>query len=222
MEIEYKAAIFDFDGVIVDSERRRLKTYELLFRELFNKKIAFVEEELIGNSEIENIKKLLKQNDVKYEDLSFLLKRRHRLLMKEAEKGFSFHKSIMYIIKEINKINIPYVICSNSTKDYVERALIKNEYVKPISIVVPEGGLRPKPFTDMLEKAIELLKMSKKNILGFEDSISGLEAYNRMSMDCVYVKNSYRMDKINYKYIMNNDDLNDAKKILKLFGVKDD
>ena len=67
MKIKYEAFLFDLDGVLIDSEEYRLETYRTVFFDLFQLKIEFNRDELIGKSEKENIQSLLQQYNLEIE-----------------------------------------------------------------------------------------------------------------------------------------------------------
>ena len=78
---KYSVAIFDFDGVIANSESIRLNTYKILFKNKFNIDIEFNEKSLIGNSENSNLIYLLDKYNLN-SNIESLKDLRKKLLIK--------------------------------------------------------------------------------------------------------------------------------------------
>ncbi len=169
------AIIFDFDGVIVNSEPLWFKAAKLSLIEMnlkYNDKITY--KNTIGMIS-ENVWKILLKSDLdtnqkKKLNLIYRLKL-HLLFDKEL-------KLTTGIISFLKKNELPIKIVSNASKKYINETLnrfnIKNFRKK--DIISCSGKLNPKPMPDGYLKAVNDLNVPINNILVIEDSDVGIEA----------------------------------------------
>jgi|TARA_B100000787_G_C16171471_1_gene286746 beta-phosphoglucomutase len=169
------AIIFDFDGVIVNSEPLWFKAAKLSLIEMnlkYDDKITY--KNTIGMIS-ENVWKILLKSDLdtnqkKKLNLIYRLKL-HLLFDKEL-------KLTTGIISFLKKNELPIKIVSNASKKYINETLnrfnIKNFRKK--DIISCSGKLNPKPMPDGYLKAVNDLNVPINNILVIEDSDVGIEA----------------------------------------------
>ena len=221
--MKFKAIFFDFDGVIVDSEKRRLETYRILFHSEFGKDIAFNPKNLIGRAEKENLLYLLEKEKIKNFNLEELRKKRKKILLKEAEKGFDFFKITINIIKYLNSIKFPYLICSNSGKEYIRKSMEKNEIIKPLFILSVEDVIRPKPAPDLFFKCVDILGLDKEEALIVDDSPLWIKESKKYGFKSVGFLSNFNRDELKgaYFYIDPNDHLS-VNKFLEMVGINND
>ena len=169
------AIIFDFDGVIVNSEPLWFKAAKLSLIEMnlkYDDKITY--KNTIGMIS-ENVWKILLKSDLdtnqkKKLNSTYRLKL-HLLFDKEL-------KLTTGIIGFLKKNELPIKIVSNASKKYINETLnrfnIKNFRKK--DIISCSGKLNPKPMPDGYLKAVNDLNIPINNILVIEDSDVGIEA----------------------------------------------
>ena len=169
------AIIFDFDGVIVNSEPLWFKAAKLSLIEMnlkYDDKITY--KNTIGMIS-ENVWKILLKSELdtnqkKKLNLTYRLKL-HLLFNKEL-------KLTTGIIGFLKKNELPIKIVSNASKKYINETLnrfnIKNFRKK--DIISCSGKLNPKPMPDGYLKAVNDLNIPINNILVIEDSDVGIEA----------------------------------------------
>lgn len=171
-----EAIIFDFDGVIFDTEPLWFKSSILTLKKLklkINNKITYKNTigvhsdrvfEMLLNEKLE-VKKLKKINDV--------YKKESKKIFKKKLKPFIFLRSF------IKKTNAELAIVSNSDYKFINK-LLQNadlkKYFKNGNIISCNKNLKPKPNPDGYIYAIEKLKVKKANILIIEDSENGISA----------------------------------------------
>ena len=189
--IKVKAAIFDFDGTLVDSES------------LYTKALIHTSNEM----------NILKEVDFKYlagyqtKDIEDILKKEGNYIpdnfFKEAE--IYFRKIIETdletfdgVIETLERLkNIDIVIASNSSIDYVKRMSEKksiSKYIKDYSCY--NGELKAKPAPDLFLNAFELLKkldnnIKKEDVIIFEDSLAGIIGAKKTGITTAAITNSY-------------------------------
>ncbi len=173
-----KNIIFDFDGVLVDSEIIVAKS---LSRYLKKRNIVFEEKEFakfVGNKTIDVVGKLsnifnIKDKDIFFEDIMLLTK---DLYSNELQSI----NGVEYFLKNIQQNKY---IGSNNIKERIIQGLKKvnlNSFFKFNSIFSFDLVGVPKPNPDIYLKAIEDSKINKNETIIIEDSsigvISGVSA----------------------------------------------
>ena len=189
-KIKLEAAIFDFDGTLVDSET------------------------LYTKSLIETANKMNVLQDVDFESMAgYQTQDMYNILIKSHyvpdnffdETADYFHKiietdletfdGVMETLERLKNINI--VIASNSDISYVKNISNKkgfSKYIKDYSC--HNEKLKAKPEPDLFLNAFEILKklndnLKKENVLIFEDSLAGVEGAKKTGIKIAAITNSY-------------------------------
>ena len=194
-KIKLEAAIFDFDGTLVDSET------------------------LYTKSLIETANKMNVLQDVDFESMAgYQTQDMYNILIKSHyvpdnffdETADYFHKiietdletfdGVMETLERLKNINI--VIASNSDISYVKNISDKkgfSKYIKDYSC--HNEKLKAKPEPDLFLNAFEILKklndnLKKENVLIFEDSLAGVEGAKKTGIKIAAITNSYSKEEL--------------------------
>ena len=198
-KIKIKAAIFDFDGTLVDSES--LYTKSLIYMADKMKVLEDVDFEAMAGYQTNDIKKMLKeQNYYVPDNFFFFFEKYFRQIIETDLETFD---NVMETLEKLKTIDI--VIASNSRIDYVKRMSEKKgiaKYIKDYSCF--NEKLKAKPEPDLFLHAFELLKkynsnLKKEEVLIFEDSLAGVEGAKKTGIKIAAVTNSYDMEKLKDK-----------------------
>ena len=199
-----KGILFDFDGVILDTEPLWFKAVINTLKYLkipYNKKINYKDQ--IGVHSDIAIKRLFINKISKIQE-----KQINIVLEKQINKIFSKKISVSTFLKKfLKQTNLPYAIVSNSPKKHIIKLLKKENmyrYFNIDMIISCQGRLRPKPFPDGFIKGLSILKISAKNTLVIEDSDSGIESAKNAGIKNIlrYTnKDKNLANKIKYKNI---------------------
>ena len=167
-----KAIIFDFDGVIVDTERKKFKELQNLmnstkfiltecdFKDMIGKKTSAFLSEKFPDMDKKEIKKTEEQ-------------RRKKLKNTEEKILPGLKKLILYL--QSKKIKI--AITTGTVKEIVEKTLRSNEISSFFdTIVTGEDFKESKPFPECYEKTLKKLQLNPSEIIVIEDSIAGIKA----------------------------------------------
>jgi len=169
-----KNIIFDFDGVLVDSEILVAKS---LSRYLANKNIHFEEEEFskfAGKKTIQIVSELSSFFNIKDEKL-FLSD-----IMLIAERLYSYElKTVFGVSNFLKNTSHNRFIGSNNIKNRIIQGLKKvklNSYFSANSIFSFDVVGIPKPKPDIFLKAIEEARIKTSETIIIEDSAIGIQA----------------------------------------------
>ena len=172
-----KLVLFDFDGVLINSEMFYLDFWS---KNLSIHNIFFSEKDLIGKNNIQ----FLNQFDftaVQIENLIFEKQKAETNFFKNA----IMDDSLKLLIKLLSK-HLTIAIVSNNSLFNITNFLINNDCFNFFNqIVSNDSGLKPKPNPEMYLKAILLHQIKKEEALIIEDSPIGFESAKKASIDFV-------------------------------------
>ena len=177
-----KAIIFDFDGVIFDTEPlwfaaaiKSLKKLELEY----DKKITY--KDTIGIASNIVFEKLLDKK-------KYILQKKKINFIYENELKLNFSKKIkpfQYLNMFLKKINLKTIIVSNSSKKHIVNLLTKSnlyKYFHDDNIISCINDIKSKPEPDGYNFGAELLGLQKSKILVIEDSEIGITAAKKANI----------------------------------------
>lgn len=184
---EYKAFIFDLDGVLVDSEALRIQTYKELFKNNFNVQIEMINADFIGKSEESNLNFLIEKYSLKA-DINVLIKQRKILLEKIAKKKINFNIPIINFLLLAKKMDLSTAICTNSHRDYLKIIMKRLSPTVEVDLLLSKEDVKnSKPDPEIYLMASSMLKVGPEECLVFEDSKPGKEAAKNANMDVIIV-----------------------------------
>jgi HAD superfamily hydrolase (TIGR01509 family) len=184
---EYKAFIFDLDGVLVDSEALRIQTYKELFKNNFNVQIEMINADFIGKSEESNLNFLIEKYSLKA-DINALIKQRKILLEKIAKKKINFNIPIINFLLLAKKMDLSTAICTNSHRDYLKIIMKRLSPTVEVDLLLSKEDVKnSKPDPEIYLMASSMLKVGPEECLVFEDSKPGKEAAKNANMDVIIV-----------------------------------
>lgn len=201
-----RAIIFDFDGVIADTEELHLKAFqrtlkeegiELTKEEYYEKYLALDDKgcfrEVFSSKgrhiTDEKIRELVEKKGLYYEEI-----------MKE---GVRFYDGVVDFIRDASR-HFPLAIASGAMKREIVFLLRKASVDDCFSVIVSaedveKGKPDPEPYIKALTLLNERLRLSPpikaSECVVIEDSIHGVKAASRAGMHCIAVTNSYPGEK---------------------------
>jgi len=197
------AFIFDLDGVIVDTARFHFIAWKMIADNLG---IPFSEkenEDLKGVSRVDSLKKILKMGNKTLSEDEF-----NRLLVQKNEDYLTrvdtldendILPGVVPFLSKIEALNIPIALGSASKN---ARKILTKIGLKSRFRVIVDGNLiqKPKPNPEVFLKAAELLHVSPKNCIVFEDSTAGIQAANTATMTSVGIGNASVLNQADFVY----------------------
>ncbi len=190
MHKKYKAALFDLDGVLVDTAKYHFLAWNQIAKSLG---ITFTEEDnerLKGVSRMESLDILLSLGSVilTNEEKVELADKKNKIyveyILKLDEKDIL--PGVLLLLEELKEKGIRTAIgsASKNTPVIIERLGIK-KYFQAIS----DGNIisKAKPDPEVFIKAAEMINIEQKECVVFEDAKAGIQAAKRAGMYAVGV-----------------------------------
>ena len=200
ISIEPQAFFFDFDGVVVDSERQHMyATLEALKDQpemLFTEKFYF--EELLGFDDVGLFQYLWEKNKTPLPDneLKALMLRKNQILMQRLASDAIFFPGVIDFIHSFKTKQIPIAVVSGARRKEILACIEKGKLQPYFEFVVAADDVqfsKPNPesytkgFTQMRDK---IPNLDLKNCWVIEDSPTGIESAKGAGMNVIGITNS--------------------------------
>ncbi len=183
-----KAVLFDFDGVLADSEPFYRKSWNAVLSD-FNHSVS--EEEYWNHWAFlgEGLEGEIARTGLRIDDAAELKARQKQLYTDYCVNSriplFPSTKSILQLTMSLK----PCAIASNTDSALI-KAITENS-IQHLPPVIGGEGLRAKPFPDIFLKASDFLAVSPSECLVFEDARKGVRAAETAGIPVVLVRNRY-------------------------------
>ncbi|OYT31550.1 phosphatase [Candidatus Woesearchaeota archaeon] len=209
-----KAVLFDLDGVIVDSRRAHVLSFQKVLKEK-GVSISFSElKKFFGVLDVDIFKRLIKKKKIKASALE--LSKKRRKIASSFFKNIKLFSGVKSLLKKLkNKYLIGLATSSSFSKtEFILETFKLKEYFD--AVVVREDVKKHKPDPEVYLKLAKKLKVKPEECVVIEDSVAGVEAARRAGMFCVAVLNSFPKKMLHADLLVKK--LND-KRLLRLLGV---
>lgn len=184
-----KGIIFDFDGLMIDTELAWHDAYEEILTARYNYKMR-MEDFLtcIGSSDEFFISKISDDLGIEIENETLL----GDVYAKASQisENLPLMKGVREILDYAKENNIICSIGTSSDNKHLNLHLDRLDIRKYFTHIVTSNdvaSIKPKP--DIYNKAADLMGIAKEDIIIFEDSLNGLIAGNSAGIDVVVVEN---------------------------------
>lgn len=180
----FKAAIFDLDGVIVDTVPLHFKAWQRMFGE-YGKEFTFEDykEKVDGIPRVDGARAIL--TDMPADELKKACDKKQRYFLEYLKSGeIPVYHSTIDLFKELKSQGIKIAVISSSKNcPYILSKI--NAY--PLIDVEVNGNdiTKGKPDPQIFLMAAERLGVEPSESVVFEDAILGVEAAKRGGMKCV-------------------------------------
>lgn len=188
MGARIKAIIFDFDGVLIDSEKLKNKAWERSVQSLKIAPNKQVIAEGVGKSARERFKAIQEAHAITMEFNEFysLWKKYYTMLtpkIKPIQSNIAF-------LQKASQSRLKIAMATSCEEEFLEECLarfkLKNLFDEIVSSKdVHESGLKPKPAPDIYELTAKKLGLSPENCVVIEDSHAGVAAATAAGMKCI-------------------------------------
>lgn len=185
-----KAALFDFDGILVDSEPIHCLTYS----EVFKRRGHVIDEEeywIYWTSKGEGIAGEIRRHGLTGFDPGEIKREKDALYFEACASGkIGFFDGAIETMKRFEDLGFKVAIASNSTVEWIEAIFASNKIgYRPPFIVGKTPELKPKPSPDIFVRAAEVVVEEPGRCVVFEDAEKGVTAAKEIGMGCVVIRN---------------------------------
>jgi len=191
------AAIFDWDGVIIDSSRQHELSWQQIAKELqrelppnfflrsFGMKNEKIIPELLGwAADAENISKIARRKEAMYRDLI-------------KKNGIDALPGVHDLLEQLRAASIPCAIGSSSARENIACIIDVLGVAKYFDVIIcGEDVHRGKPDPEVFQLAAARLGVTPDKCVVFEDAHVGLEAAQRAAMKVVGVATTHPADSL--------------------------
>ncbi len=181
-----KAIIFDFDGLIVDTETIWFESYKEVLNghglELTLERFS----KIIGTKATEFFSYIQQKLQV---DSSVIEANAHELFhIKMGEPAP--REGVEDYLKEAKELGLKIGLASSSSRKWVEGFLTKLNIIQYFDVIKTRDDVsKVKPNPELYLKALEALGVLPSEAIAFEDSLNGLRAARAAGLQCVIVPN---------------------------------
>ena len=196
-----KTVIFDFDGVITDSEILHFRTFnEILSKYGVEISLRDYYKDYLGLSDFDLFKLLINNGTLKLDtsEIESLVSRKNEIFEKLAQSEGKIIEGVRDFLQKLTQNKITIAICSGALLSEIELVLEQANLRGFFEVIVSaEQTQRSKPYPDGFLLTLQKLnKKSSSNIKAeqcvvIEDSHWGIEAAKQAKMNVIAVTNSY-------------------------------
>ncbi len=215
----YKGIIFDFDGVIVDSERRWLE----IEGKYLKKKMPSWEDknyaQLIGRS-LKDAHGILREQGLPltYQEYA----NDYDVMALQIYGHLAVNEGVELLFKELSSNNVKIAIASSSKRSWIDLSLKRNmieQYFQSISSVHDEAIENGKPSPDIFLAAARSVAEPTSALMAIEDSTNGVKAAKAAGLFCVGFKShdSFNQDLSSADMVINDFSSKNRRLLLGLF-----
>tara|TARA_Y100000310_G_C20665227_1_gene807114 strand:- start:466 stop:1125 length:660 start_codon:yes stop_codon:yes gene_type:complete len=191
--MQKKVMIFDFDGVIVDSEPVRYQTYKELFQKEFGVFLPKKDLTIYGRTPRMNIMYFLEKYSLKG-DVDALLMKRNRLIYDafNKEENIIPIEGVVNFIRCLKSVGIRMAIASSGHQDHITKILDHLNLREYFEVIVSGDMVQNgKPHPEIFIKTAERLGEKPENCIVIEDSVNGFIAAKAASMKVIGLNHTF-------------------------------
>ncbi|WP_379210408.1 HAD family hydrolase [Paenibacillus sp. GCM10012303] len=185
-----KGIIFDFDGVILDTETIEFRVFEDIFEEYGVKLPLEMWERRIGGNKnnFDPYDYLIEYTQCKIDKIEL---KKHKKIRYEKKIGNeNLLPGVYSYLESAKKMNIQIGLASSSPRKRIVDLLKRFEIIHYFThLATAEDVDHVKPNPDLYLHVLEKMKLEPSHVIAIEDSPTGLIAAKRAGIYCVIVPN---------------------------------
>jgi beta-phosphoglucomutase len=201
-----KALIFDFDGIIVDTEPLHYRAFQEILGPLG---LGYSWDDYVscymGFDDREAFREAFKAHhrEINDNDLAFLISKKAEVFLKIIENGIKPYPGVVELIRSLSG-EIPLALCSGALTSDIEPILSSLEIRDKFDVVVTAEDVaasKPDPASYVLayEKLCSLypnMMIKPENCLAIEDTPAGIVSAKAAGITVLAVSNSFAEEKL--------------------------
>lgn len=174
-----KLVIFDYDGLMVNSEEVIFSSLKDIFKQYNHKLTWEYYTQYIGLPVAKSLPLFYKDHPIKITFDEFY-KLRNSKVHEYLQSKSKIMPGLIPLLKKLRKLKIALAICTSGKREYIESSLKKfnlKNYFNSVTCI--DDVKRGKPYPDLILKTLEVEKVPNNKALILEDSPNGIEcSYN--------------------------------------------
>lgn len=185
-----KAIIFDFDGLIIDTETAWYHAYKEVFSQYGVNLPLEVWGACIGTTfDAFNPMDYLENESGRTVDRD-LIRRETGKLHKQLMSGQSIRPGVLNYLETAKELGLSVGLATSSQRSWIDAYLSKFQLAEYFdSMITADDVSRVKPDPELYLRAMDSLRVSGEEAVAFEDSLNGLTAAKKAGAFCVIVPN---------------------------------
>jgi len=202
-----RAVIFDFDGVITDSEILHLRAFNRVLAQ-YGIEISTKDyyKEYLGLTDIDCFNLIVDRNKPRLESqkIENLVKQKNEIFDKLAQTEGKIIEGVYDFLQMLKENKVPMAICSGALRAEIELILEQAHLRRFFEVIVSaeevkKGKPHPEGFLLTLQKLNEGRQspIRANQCIAIEDSHWGLKAAKKAGMHTIAVTNSYSAQQLN-------------------------
>lgn len=204
--MQAEAIIFDFDGIIVDTEPLHYRSFQSVLAPLG---FSFTWQEYladyIGFDDRDAFREAFSVNNAKLspDKLTALIDEKAAAFQKIILGGVMAYPGVVELIRKLRKADLPLAICSGALRSDIDPILTMLGLTDCFkSIVTADEVLASKPDPECYQLAFERLNglcdrsLVKQRTFAIEDTPAGIKSARQAQLNVLAVTNSYAAEKL--------------------------
>jgi len=191
---DFDLFLFDLDGLLVNTEIIHYQAYiDMLRRRGFRLNWSFLKFCEVAHFDDESLKEgvyALFPDLFEQEPNWNALREEKNVIYKNLLKSskVDLMKGVEVVLNQLEKKNKKRCVVTNSARDVTDMIKVKQACLKSIpNWITRENYLHPKPHPECYLQAISLFSKKNDKIIGFEDSLRGIQALKNTPALCVLI-----------------------------------
>ncbi|WP_204345720.1 HAD family hydrolase [Psychroserpens algicola] len=183
----FKAALFDMDGVIVDSEPLHYKAYYQMFNDVNIEVPDDLYASFTGQSTLEICESLKSQFKLPLGAQTLVdIKRHHFKQLFDTDTSLHLLDGVLDLIKDYHSHGMTLVLASSASMANINRIFERFDLDRYFVAKISGADLKAsKPHPEIFEKAAELSGHDVKDCFVIEDSTNGIAAAKAAGIYCI-------------------------------------
>ncbi|WP_205169924.1 HAD family hydrolase [Bacillus pakistanensis] len=184
-----KAVIFDFDGLIIDTESLWFEVFRDITLEYGGELTLTDYSSTIGTTSESLYQHIEKITNEKYNQDEFEMKTNERYDLKKGE--LILREGVLDYIETASNNGLKMALATSSSRKWVEGFLTKFKLIQYFDVIRTKDDVKKvKPDPELYLQATKALGVDSSEVIVFEDSKNGLTAALAAGLACVMVPNA--------------------------------
>lgn len=205
--IQAQAVIFDFDGVIVDTEPLHYQAFQRILEPRgFGFSWGEYEKTYMGFDDRDAFLEAFKAHgqQISHAELSTLIATKADIFQEVIRDGVKAYPGVIELIKSLHDSNVPLAICSGALRSDIDPILVTLDIASCFEIIVTADDVsKSKPDPECYRFAFDKLctrwpqsGISADGTVAIEDTPAGITAASQAGLKVIAVTNSYSKDQL--------------------------